>query len=291
MAEFSNNIIVGLLVVALVLTVTSTVVSLQKLSILEGGFESLTSAATTTASGDSNITINSVTSIKNHNSSLGFGSGNVNATCDFCQLTMNATTIDGFSNGTTVARSTTIDDSLCCAGFTSIGYGFVIENIGNTNLSVGYTCSELDGETNAAGNCTYAHFIGGTIPAGHGGIGIRVDGEFNLGADIGTDSALDTVESCAGGSTSYVGVTGWNITNASAYGSAPAGAQFEGLGEGLYAQLGLYHWLCGNVTHFPLDSAGDRDAGIVRLNVTIPSSAPSGLGIRAFLLNFNGTSS
>ena len=168
MADVSNNIVVGLLVVALVLTITSTVVSLQKLSVLEGSFSLLTGAATTTASGDSNITITSVTSIKNHNASLGFGSGNINATCDYCQIIMEGSVIDAFSNGTNVAKMNTQANINCCVGFTIPGNGFIIENIGNTNLSVGYTCSELDGETNAAGNCTFNHFIGGTIPSSQG---------------------------------------------------------------------------------------------------------------------------
>ncbi len=284
-----NNVIIGLVVVATMFTIASTVVSLTQLSGIENFFGIVTGAATDTASGDSNITITSATAIKNHNSSLGFGSGYVNSTCSFCEMTSFPTTVDHFSNGSNISRAAGVASN-CCVSFTQPGSGFILENTGNTNISVGYTCGEKDGGAGGSdgGNCSFTHFIGGTRTADMYGLEIYVVSE-NQGDKLGTDSASDSVNSCAGGGSSYAGVTGWNITNNSAYGNAPTGE--EGVGEQRFVPMStIGHYLCGNATTFPLDSIGDRDAGIIELNITIPSSAASGAGIRAFVLTFNGTS-
>ena len=79
MGEISNKTIVALLVVALVVTVVGTVVSVSKLSALGGTYTILSGAATGT--GTTTLTTSGVTDISVTDSAIAFGTGMVNDSC------------------------------------------------------------------------------------------------------------------------------------------------------------------------------------------------------------------
>ena len=135
--ELSNKIIFAILAVTLVIAGAGTFVNLGKIYGLS--YFGLTGAATTSAGGNATITISQSTSITNNFGNIQFGSGFVNSSCSVCSMDSNG--------GITAA---------CCGTFNqSNNKGFLLENTGNVNLSVNYTCS---------GSCTAATFIGGTSP-------------------------------------------------------------------------------------------------------------------------------
>ncbi|MBU0470405.1 MAG: hypothetical protein KKA62_03220 [Nanoarchaeota archaeon] len=168
MKDVSNKTIVALLAVALVVTVLGTVVSVNKLGELSGKFNLLSGAATTSASGLSNLTISQSTSITNQFSAIEFGSGYVTVPGP-CVIDSNGV-VNGSGN--------------YCVGFNNPSSGFLLENTGNVNLSVNYTCS---------GSCTAASFIGGTSPV------FQIWATDNLAAGQAGENVADTVASCANG--------------------------------------------------------------------------------------------
>lgn len=281
MRDFSNRMIFILLLMALVITIAGTLINVNRLLDLERDYNLLSGAASTTI-GEANLTISSTTSLTNQNATLDFGSGRVNASCAFCSMDSNGIVTNHYSNGSNISGTFSASGSAagsCCVGFTSVASGFLIENTGNLNLSVGYIC---------AGNCTHATYVGGTRYGGMAGISIKVIANSAV-SQYGESGATDTVTSCAGGGTLYNN-TGWNISNTSAYtGGAIAGA---GVGGGVYVSLSpIGHWLCGNSSSYPLSYENTQDAAVVDINITIPNDAP-GTGVKtSFRLTFNGTSS
>lgn len=133
--QISNRTILSLLIIALVITVVGTAINVNRLL---GGTRYASLSGAITATGTSTLNITSTASITNQQSTIAFGTGYVNSSCNNC--TMNST---GGINAT------------CCINFTTVSNSFLLENTGNVNLSVNYTCS---------GNCTAATFIGGAIP-------------------------------------------------------------------------------------------------------------------------------
>ena len=252
MKQISNKSIMVLLVAALVITVVGTVVSVTKLAELTSIYASLAGAATSTATGQANITIQATTSITNRVQNIDFGSGFADG--GTCVMDSN-----GQHNQT----------GAFCRSFNNVSSGFYLENTGNLNLSVNYSCT---------GNCTAASFIGGTNPA----FEIRVKGAFFRNV---TGQTNDTAASCLG----YSGVSfyGWNISNATG-----------GVGnitnpEGTYVNIQYYNnaTLCGNTTHFPLDFQAGQDAGVIDINVTVPTDAPAASVTSSATFTFTGTSS
>lgn len=162
MLSASNKTIAILLIIALTITFLSTFITIDRLT----GFR-LTGAATDTETGVSNLTISSVTQITNQVALIEFGSGYVNSSCSSCVMDS-----DGKHNQT----------GRCCMGFNNVSSGFLLENTGNENISVNYTC---------AGNCTAAQFIGGTSPA------FKIKATANSAAgQSGENGAADSVVSC-----------------------------------------------------------------------------------------------
>lgn len=261
-------------VIALGVTIMSTLITLNNWGSLGENF--LTGAATSTTTGEANITVNSVTSITNQNTTINFGSGYVNASCNFCEMNSNGTATNLYANGSNLSAT---GAGQCCVGFSSLNTtsGFLLENTGNVNVSVGYTCS---------GNCTHTLYLGGNLAPAMGGLELRVQAN-NVAGQSGESGSTDTAASCVGGG-AYFGVKDWNITNSSAYGGNLNNA---GFGATYYVVLSpVGHWLCGNATSYPLSAANSQDAGVVDINITIPHDAPA-TGIRSsFRLTFNATS-
>ncbi len=236
---------------------------------LQRSYFSLTGAAVSQGSGETNLTINAITSLSNQNALITFGSGRVNASCDYCIMDSNNINLSMYSNGSSLS-----ENGRCCVGFTPGGIGFLLENTGNTNVSVGYTCS---------GNCTFERFIGGTRASTMGGMEIKVTAN-SAASQSGEDGGLDSSASCQSGG-SFFRDSGYNLTNSTSY----SNAAFS-FGAGVYtALMSVGHWLCGNSTHYPLMPDNSKDALVVDVNISIPTTAV-GTGVRSSLtLTFNAT--
>ncbi len=206
-----------------------------------------------TASGEANLTIASNTAIANQVANLNFGSGYVDSSCTECAMDSNS---QHNQTGT------------CCIGFINVSSGFLLENTGNTNLSVNFTCS---------GNCTAAQFIGTGAS-----FEIKVTSN-SVAGQSGESGAADTGISCAN---SYGGIAykGWN------YSLAPGNDRSTPEGEYNSMDSGAAAWLCGNATNHPLNGTNTHDAAVVDINVSIPSTI-SGSGVRkSATFTFNGVS-
>lgn len=278
MQKISNKTIVLLLVLSLLITVVSTVFTIQKLNRFDQTFSVITGAPSFSF-GETNITINSVTSLSlqtgGNGTQINFSTGYVNGSCNACFMDSNGVSSNAFANGSFTNNAGT---AVCCTTFTVPAAGFLLENTGNTNLSVGYTCT---------GNCTFATYLGGVRAAGYGGLEIKVTAN-SVAAQSGEVGVLDTVASCRGGGTLYRDA-GWNITNLTSYTVAGATA---GIGGGVYTPLSnIGHYLCGNATNFPLMSDNTMDAGVIDINITVLSDAPATGVQSSFRLTFNGSSS
>ena len=309
----SNKVLIVLFIVAFAVATLGTLVSTE--SFIGSNFirNTLTGAISdTTATGQVNISISAVTSLSNKNAKISFGSGRVNSTCDYCIMDSNFINISYFSDSTKSSgrlpfHGAEAAGASCCVSFTGNQSGFLIENTGNVNISVGYTC---------AGNCTFDSFIGGTRQPTMGGLEIKVTPNVVAGQS-GESGVTDTLFSCRGGG--YYNLNGWNISNASDWGLPTANggngnrsgagvgnssnAGTDESGGNFYVMLGgVYyqssnnvsaggHWLCGNRTHFPLSSVNTEDAAVIDINVTVPSDAPiSGSAGSILTITFNGTS-
>ena len=293
MQEISNRTIMGLLFLALFLTIASTVIGVSKLNRL-GGVYNLVTGAPSFSFGETNVTISSITAltlIGGNGTAINFGTGFINSSCNFCQMDSNSIFVSGYSNGSNLSGAF---QTQCCTTFTTPSAGFLLENTGNTNLSVGYTCS---------GNCTFANFIGGTRgeitkvgSTGGSGLEFKVTSN-NIASQGGEEGILDTAASCRGGGTLYRD-SSWNITNSSAYSNCPSGfsnsfnGNCTGIGTATYASLStIGHYLCGNSSSYPLMSDNTQDAAVIDINITIAYDSGIGGGRSSFRLTFNGTSS
>jgi len=315
----SNKVLIVLFIVAFAVATLGTLVSTE--SFIGSNFirNTLTGAISdTTATGQVNISISAVTSLSNKNAKISFGSGRVNSTCDYCIMDSNFINISYFSDNTKSTgrlpfHGADTAGGSCCVSFSGNQSGFLIENTGNTNVSVGYQCT---------GNCTFPYFIGGTRQAAMAGLEIKVTPNFIAG-QTGESGNTDTAHSCtglspgggSGGAYLAYNISGWNISNATDWGIGDGARTNAGVGNSsievdggnFYIMLGgVYvngvhagennvssggHWLCGNRTHYPLSSDNDFDAAVVDINVTIPSdSSISGSGGSVLTITFNGTS-
>ena len=247
MKQLSNKYIVGLLAIALMISVIGTIINVNRLGGLQGG-SPLTGAAIDTGSGTSTITIAASTSLDNQVLNIAFGSGFVNGSCTECVMDS-----DGNQNQT----------GGCCRDFVTVSSGFLLENTGNVNLSVNFSCT---------GSCNASNFIGGTNPR----FLIRVSSN-SVEGQSGEAGILDTATSC--NATSAGG--GWNISNLSTF-----------LPEKEYARADdIGYWLCGNSTEYPLDFVDGADAAVIDINLTIPVDTPSGTGEQTATYTFTGHSS
>ena len=278
---FSTRFFTLLLLAALIITVINDVLWISSAPSAQSLWNLFTGAATSSAIGEANITISSSTSLTNQNTLINFGSGTVNASCNFCLLDSNGTSSGRFSNGSNTSNEGIATPlHTCCVSFTLPTAGFLLENTGNNNVSVGYTC---------AGNCTTVTFFGSstTFNATSTGIMIRIAPN-NIAKQSGESGAVDTSNSCRGGGSIFRD-TQWNITNATAY--AGGGAQ-GGVGNLIWTSLQpTGSWLCGNYTSQPLMPDNDQDAGVMDVWVFVPSDAPATGTRTSFRLTFNATDS
>ena len=248
----------GLLAVALVITVFGTIISVSKLKEYGSGLVVVSGAATGTTGGNASITISSVTKISNSQATIAFGSGYLNGTgsCAVCRMD---------SNGTR-------DNDTCCVSFSTVTNGFLLENTGNENVSVNFTCAD---------SCTNITFVS----QGAFEIKVRnVSGRYQTG-EFGS---LDTNASCNGyqGLAQELfagGIIGWNVTD--------TGLVIPRQIENTYIPFSTTGgWLCGNSTTYPLEFGDSHDAAVIDLNVTITAGTASGEGAKTATFTFTGTS-
>lgn len=262
MTEVSNKTIVALLAIALVVTISGTIISISKLSKLSGTVGILTAAATGGSGGNATVTIQSVTRISNsaQNTSIGFGSGYVNGSgsCAVCRLDTNGI----------------VDNSTCCVGFNTHVRGWLLENTGNENISVNWSC---------AGSCAPALFLGdGT------NFEFKVTPNAIAGQDNEQGSLADTSNSCRGvqGTVAEVFANpGWNVTNATTSSTLYPQANYVGITG---ASPG--GWLCGNASHYPFQPNDEQDAAVIDLNITLTPSTQGTGAAKTATFTFNAAS-
>jgi hypothetical protein len=275
MINIKNKTIISLLLVTIIVTVASTIISVNKIQGATGNL--LTGAATDTAYGEVNISITASTSITNNVLSINFSSGFVADSCTACELVS-----DGRINHSIAGGAA----GNCCERFPNVSQGFLLENTGNLNISIYYNCSAEAGT--GTGNCSAAAFIGGTNP----GFQIKMDNHLNRtqGGAFGNSQGInDTGGSCRSYSSTTANAYdfgGWNISH---NGSTTDGGSSNP--EGVWVDINTTSYLCGNASHFPLDFSNGEDAGVLDINLTIPEDAPTGRGVMSANFTFTATSS
>ncbi|MBS3165641.1 hypothetical protein J4444_00825 [Candidatus Woesearchaeota archaeon] len=194
MINISNKTIAILLVVVMIITISGTLISINRLVHFSES-DWLTGAAVNTTTGTATITVLTITQITNRVPTINFGTGYVNETngtdvCPYCQMD----TITGISPG----------NVSCCALFNNVTAGFLLENTGTENMSVNFSC---------VGSCNASTFINGSLSV-H-----LFQFKMTNGSDAlnrSGDSVNDTSGSCSsGGGWNY---TDWsNVSNAGSY--------------------------------------------------------------------------
>ncbi len=243
----NEHILLLLLVVAVLFSMGTTLLNFTN-------FTGITGAAT--AVGTTNLTILSTSSITNNLETMDFGSGYTDGSVNMnCQMAS-----DGRHN----------QSGASCIGFNNVSSGFLLENTGNSNLSINYSCS---------GSCNATSFIGDA----NGAFEVMVLSKSSFPTQSGETGTADTGASCF----SYLGAifNGWNITDTDGpvTSSNPESTFVDVSNDG--------DWLCGNSTHFPLGSNDLLDAGVVHINLSIPSTASGGSGMKNATFTFNAISS
>ena len=131
--EISNKTLAMFLVAAIVISLAGTIISLNKLGTITGnpatGYASLNTTAT------AQLTVNTTSDIRFLISTVNWGSGSVNVTIGWC----NMTTLGANSAG--------------CQSFSTVSQGLTLVNDGNNNVSV-----------TLYSNLSAASFLGGTNP-------------------------------------------------------------------------------------------------------------------------------
>lgn len=157
--EVSNKIIAVLLVLAIGVSLTGTLVSLNKIG--RYGF-SITGMAVNTSTGVAQLTIGVITELTNQVPTIDWGNGFVNGSYTNCTMDSEGNLSGG------------------CVGFSSQSSGFLLENTGNTLMSVNFTSDK-----NAS------VFINGTNPS----FQLKVSPN-SIEGQSGESSAQDTTPSC-----------------------------------------------------------------------------------------------
>ncbi|MDP3733827.1 MAG: hypothetical protein Q8R37_01235 [Nanoarchaeota archaeon] len=228
MATISNKTIAVLLVVALAITISGTFVSIYKLINIPG-YNLLTGAAVNTTTGNATITIVSRTQITNRVSTIAFGTGYVNTTCPYCYIDSDVGILAG--------------NVSCCALFNNVTAGFLIENTGNENVTLNFSCS---------GSCTAASFVNGTNPVFQFRMTNVSDPAAGSGKqNVSGDSILDTRGSCQAAAD-----LGWNFSS--------------------YTAMTTRADLCGSngsTTEYYFTANATADAVIMDLKVGIPDDS------------------
>lgn len=177
MKDISDNTLITLLFVAIVISIVSGLMISQRLSQVS----SITGFAAAAANATASLTVQTFSSITFSDNAIDWGSGGVNLT-----------------SGATACNLATLDNVIYpygCRGFTLEQSGLGLENNGNTNLTV-----------TLVSNVSAQQFIGGTSPAFQWNVTIQED-----------DSCFNSTSGLAGASVAITNTTnGFEaVTNAS----------------------------------------------------------------------------
>jgi len=175
--DISNKTLAVLLVAVMFVSLGGTLISLERMG--KAGI-AITGRATDTDTGVAQLELTSVTELTNHVPAINWGSGYVDSAYTNCTMDSEGNLGSG------------------CVSFTSQSNGFLLENTGNTNLSVNYT-SDKDATT----------FIGGT----NSKFQLKVN-ENSVEGQSGENSTQDTVASCGG---AWTPATYTDITTGGSY--------------------------------------------------------------------------
>lgn len=148
MKDVSNKTIVSLLVVALIITIAGTIVSVDKLSWVGDKYSQLTGAVAGT--GTTELTLSGTLSIKIQDGNLSFGSGYYNASCPggnaYATFTTNGTSVAaGVKQGTNITYVCWLNTS----GVQPLNTPYDahhIENNGTTAINLTLTASGASAE-------------------------------------------------------------------------------------------------------------------------------------------------
>ena len=229
--SMSHKTMVVFLLIAFAFTMTSVVLNFHKIA----PFGNLiTGQATNTTVGTATLTVSSATALSLKVSSIAFGSGYVNATTVACERCF-TDTVTGHLPG----------NESCCSRFNNVTAGFVVENTGNENMTINFTC---------AGSCTAAAFINGSNPTFQFSIlnaSNGIYGNKGKGSNSTGDSVNDTLPSCGSGGGSSFNYSSWTNMGASTFN------------------------LCGKdgTTEYYFGSAGVRDAFVMDIRLVVPDDA------------------
>ncbi len=223
-----------LLVIALLITIAGTILNLSNLDHSKIPFSQITGAATNVSTGTATLTVSSQTEVTLRVASIAFGSGYVNTSTASCTYCTTSTDI-GHNAG----------NASCCSRFNNVTAGFLIENTGNENVTLNFTCS---------GNCTAAAFINGTSPSFQFRLANSSDGgSTGKVSNNSGDLVTDTASSCSSGA------GGWNYSSW----TDVAASGFD---------------LCGSngTTEYYFSSESSKDAVIMDIKIKIPDDARTG---------------
>lgn len=254
----ADNTVLGLLILALIITLASTIVSVSKVIELNNVFDQITGAlGSNTSIATTTLTVQSVTAVYNSISIIAFGSGYVHSTCSACGF-------DTF-NGTRGNEGATTTNATCCVGFNNISYGFLLENVGNLNVTLNMSCT---------GHCNATEFLGN-------GTGIEFKFKVTNGSDTGStnasrDTVTDTATSC--------GPTGWNYSDWTDMWN-------KGWNASHPPELMMFD-LCGgsSTTKYWFGAENTKDAVVMDLKVKIPSDIATTAGAKTATITFKAES-
>src|SRR3989338_188396 len=250
--KISNNTIDALLIVAVVLSLAGSLFSLNKLNMLSLKYDALTGAlATNTSVATTALTVQSATAVYNYVPTIAFGSGYVHSTCSACGF-------DTF-NGTRGNDGASVLNSTCCVSFNNVSSGFLLENVGNTNVTLNMSCT---------GSCNASYFLGN-------GTGTLFQFSVNNASNNGeTNSSRDTVTDTA----TSCGPNGWNYSEWTDMNVDNNGVGFD---------------LCGGSasTKYYYGAESTKDAVVVDLKVKFPSDIVTTGGAKTATITFKAESS
>jgi len=226
--ELSNRTLAVLLVAAIVISIGTSFMSLQKLSDINKLFGVTTGyVATSSHQANLSLTVTSQTSITLTNGTIAWGAGYVYSGCNNCTMATNGTT-----------------NAICClSGWaTTIDYGMLIENTGNTNVSLQMNITK--NETN---------FIGGTAVSPYFGFKV-ITGSSSSHAYKGTGDEADSANSCGDAG-------GWNFTTWTEVDNSKNTTPF---------------YLCGYSTPaYTFGAENTKDEVEIQIKLIIPQNAPA----------------
>ncbi|MBI2668503.1 hypothetical protein HYX14_01545 [Candidatus Woesearchaeota archaeon] len=250
------------------ITLIGTIATISRLGYIERSYGVVTGAlpGSQNGTGTSTLTVIAFAAISNDFNTIQFGSGYTNNSgggpCVMATNNKAGTSTSGmiFSNVTTCVSFNNSNDK-----------GFLLENTGNVNISVNYTCS---------GSCIATTFIGGATSDGFPFFELAISPKTVANHSTPEVGSNDTAMSC-----------GNRFNNGSSGGN---GGNFERNNSNInqsYFNVSVGgQFLCGSAAEYPLESVDTQDAFVINLNVSLPRYVVPG-GAKTATFTFNAFAS